>query len=181
MPDTWNSRARKTTDAVKRGAEATANQIHQATDFAARSDGQIADGAQAATGGVGAGLYKVGQRLALASQQASTALHSNANQGADRMRDTLTGSGSPGTARKAAGALGWLATKALSHTAGLAAGGIAVGGKAVAATGRMAEKSAPAVGGTAGGIVRGAASITSNAVDSIALPASRIEQMGFVA
>ncbi len=54
MSDSSNSRSRKATDAVKRGAEFTANGIYQATDFVVRNDGRIADGAQAVTGAVGA-------------------------------------------------------------------------------------------------------------------------------
>ena len=177
MSDSSNSRTRKATDAVKRGAEVTANGIYQATDFVARSDGRIADGAQAVTGAVGSGMDKVGRGLASASQQASRVLHGNANSAAERVREAITGSGAAGTVRKAAGVLGWFATKALAHTAGLAAGAAVVGGKAVAATGRLAESVAPAVGGTAGGLVRGAASMASNTVDSLALPASRIGEM----
>lgn len=177
MSDSSNSRTRKGTDGVKRGAEITANSIYQATDFVVRNDGRIADGAQAATVAVGSGLDKAGRGLASASQQASQALHGNANRAAERVRETIAGSGSAGTARKAAAALGWFATKALAHAAGLTAGAVAVGGKAVAATGRMTERAAPAVGGTAGGLVRGGASMASNAVDSVALPASRIEEL----
>lgn len=177
MSDSSNSRTRKATDGVKRGAEVTANGIYQATDFVVRNDGRIADGAQAATVAVGSGLDKAGGVLASASQQASQALLGNANRAAERVREAITGSGSAGTARKAAGALGWFATKALANAAGLAAGAAAAGSKAVAATGRLAERSAPAVGGTAGGLVRGAASMASNTVDSLALPTSRIEAM----
>ena len=177
MSDSSHSRARKATEAVKRGAEVTANGIYQATDFVVRNDGRIADGAQAVTGAVGSGMDKAGKGLASASQQASQLLHGNANRAAERVREVITGSGSAGTVRKAAGALGWFATKTLTHATGLAADAVALGGKAVAATGRLAEKSAPAVGGTAGGLVRGAAGMASNAVDSVALPASRIEEM----
>ncbi len=177
MSDSSNSRARKATESIKRGAEATANGVYLVTDLVARNDGRIADGAQAVTGVVGSGLDKAGKGLASASQQASQVLHGNASRAAERVRETITGSGSAGTARKAAGAFAGFATKALVHAAGLAAGAAAAGGKAVAATGRLAERSAPAVGGTAGGLVRGAASMASNTVDSLALPASRIGEM----
>jgi hypothetical protein len=50
-------------------------------------------------------------------------------------------------------------------------------GKVTAATGRVAERSAPAVGGAIGGVVRGAVEVTSNAVDAAALPASSIDAM----
>lgn len=128
MSDSSNSRTRKASDAVKRGAEVAANGIFQATDFVVRNDGRIGDGAQAVTGVVGSGLDKAGRGLASASQQASKALHGNANRAAERVREAITGSGSAGTARKAAGALGWFATKALAHAAGLAAGAAAAGG-----------------------------------------------------
>ena len=177
MSDSSNSRTRKATDAVKRGAEVAANGIYQATDFVARNDGRIADGAQAFTGVVGSGLDKAGRGLASASRRTSQVLHGNADFAADRMREAITGSGTAGPARKALGAFGWLTAKATVHAAGLVAGVAAVGGKAVAATGRLAESAAPAVGGTAGGLVRGAASMASNTVDSLALPASRIEAM----
>lgn len=177
MSDSPNSRARKAADAVKRGAEVAANGIYQATDFVARNDGRIADAAQAVTGAVGSGLDKAGKGFASAGQQAGQALHGNANRAAERVREAIAGSESAGTARKAAGALGWLAAKTLVHTAGLAASAAGVGGKLMAATGRVAVRAAPAVGGTAGGLVRGAVGMGSNAVDSVALPASRIEAM----
>ena len=177
MSDSSNSRSRKATDAVKRGAEFTANGIYQATDFVVRNDGRIADGAQAVTGAVGSGMDKLGRGVTSASHQASQLLHGNADRAAERMREAITGSGSAGTTRKAAGAIGWFATKMLTHAAGLAADVAAAGGKAVAATGRLAESAAPAVGGTAGGLVRGAASVASNTVDSLALPATRIDEM----
>lgn len=177
MSDSSTSRTRKATDAVKRGAEVAANGIYQATDFVVRNDGRIADGAQAVTGAVGSGMDKAGRGLAAASQQASRVLHGNANSAAERVREAITGSGTTGPARKALGAVGWLTAKATVHAAGLVAGVAAVGGKAVAATGRLAESAAPAVGGTAGGLVRGAASMASNTVDSLALPASRIGEM----
>ena len=177
MSDSSNSRARKATESIKRGAEATANGVYRVTDLVARNDGRIADGAQAVTGVVGSGLDKAGKGLASASQQASQVLHGNASRAAERVRETITGSGSAGTARKAAGAFAGFATKALVHAAGLAAGAAAAGGKAVAATGRLAERSAPAVGGTAGGLVRGAAGMASNTLDSLALPASCIGEM----
>jgi hypothetical protein len=50
-------------------------------------------------------------------------------------------------------------------------------GKVTAATGRVTERSAPAVGGAVGGMVRGAVEVTSNAVDAAALPASSIDAM----
>lgn len=177
MPDRSNSRTSKATDAVKRGAEVAANGIYQATDFVVRNDGRIADGTQMATAAVGAGLDKVGSSLASASQQATQMLHGNANRAAERVREAITGSESAGIARKAAGALGWLAAKTCVHTAGLVTGAAGVGGKLMAVTGRFTERAAPAVGGTAGGLVRGAAGMASNTVDSLALPASRIEAM----
>ena len=56
MSEKWNSRGRNTADAVKRGAEATANGINQATNFIANKDGRVADGAQAVTRVVGIGV-----------------------------------------------------------------------------------------------------------------------------
>lgn len=177
MSNTYYSRMRKAGDVVKGGAEATANGIFQATEFVVRNDDRIADVTEAATAAVGSGLDKAGRGLAFASQQASQALHGNANRVAESVRGAITGSGSAGTARKAAGALGWVAIKALAHSAGLAASAVSVGGKVVSATGRVAKGSSPAVGGTAGGLVRGAASMASNTVDSLVLPAGRIEEM----
>lgn len=177
MSDSSNSRVRKATEALKRGAEKGANGVYQATEFVARNDGRIADGAQAVTGVVGSGMDKAGRGLAAASQQVSQVLHGNANFAADRLREAITGKGTAGPARKALGAVGWLTAKATVHAAGLVAGVAVVGGKAVAAAGRMAESAAPAVGGSIGGLVRGAVGMGSNAVDSVALPASRIEAM----
>ena len=101
--DSSDSRTRKATDAVKRGAEVAANGIYQATDFVARNDGRIADGAQAVTGAVGSGLDKAGRGLASASRRTSQVLHDNADFAADRLREAITGSGTAGPARKALG------------------------------------------------------------------------------
>jgi len=177
MTDVPKSRILKSVEVGKITALAVANRIHQTTDFVVRNDGRIADGAQAVTGVVGSGLDKVGRGLAAASQKASQVLHGNTNRVGEEVCEAITGSGSAGTARKAAGAIGRLVTKGLTHATGLAVDAVAVGGKAVAATGRLTERAAPAVGGTAGGLVRGAAGMASNAVDSLALPASRIETM----
>jgi hypothetical protein len=59
MTEKWNERGRTAANAVKRGAEATANGIHTATNFVARNDGRVADGAQAVTQVLGGGLDKV--------------------------------------------------------------------------------------------------------------------------
>jgi hypothetical protein len=73
--------------------------------------------------------------------------------------------------------LAWGLTKAVTHTLGATANAATVLGKVTAATGRLAERSAPAVGGAIGGVVRGTAEVTSNAVDAAALPGSSIDAM----
>lgn len=45
MSEKWNEHGRTAASAVKRSAEATANGIHTATNFIARNDGRVADGA----------------------------------------------------------------------------------------------------------------------------------------
>ncbi len=177
MTDQWRARGLGTAEAVKRGAEATANGIHRATSFVARNDGRIADGAQAVTHVAGATIDKSGRLIAEASRQASKAMHGNATRAADAVRDSITGSGQAGAWRKAAGGLGWLITKAATHAGGLTADAVSLVGKATAATGRVTERSAPAVGGAMGGVVRGAVDMASNAVDAAALPASSIDAM----
>ena len=177
MSEKWDARGRSAADAVKRGAEATANGVHHVTDFVARNDGRVADSMQAVTQVVGVGLDKAGRGLASASQQAGTTLHNNATRLADAARNSVVGTGTPGTWRKGAGLIAWGATKALTHAVGLTANVVTVAGKAAAATGRVTERSAPAVGGALGGAVRGAAEVTSNAMDAAALPASSIEAM----
>jgi hypothetical protein len=67
--------------------------------------------------------------------------------------------------------------KVVTHAAGFSANAVSLAGDALAKSGRITEKSAPAIGGAVGGIVRGAAEVTSNAVDAAALPASSIETM----
>lgn len=173
----WNARGRYVTDAVKRSAEAAANGIRQVTNVVARNDGRVADGAQAVTRVVGAGIDKAGKGLSTLGQQASKTLHGNASRAADAARNSIVGSGKAGAWRKAAGGLGWFVTKMVAHAAGLTADAVTVVGKVAAGTGRLTEKSAPAVGGTVGGVVRGAAEVTSNAVDAAVLTASSIEAM----
>ena len=74
MSDSSNSRTRKATDAVKRGAEVAANGIYQATDFVARNDGRIADGAQAFTDAVLTLLSNTGQAANLGAKAHQAAL-----------------------------------------------------------------------------------------------------------
>jgi hypothetical protein len=177
MSDKWTERGTSAAKAFKRGAESTANGIHQATSFVSRNDGKVADGAQTATRVVGGGLDQAGRGISTAGQQASQALHGSANRAANAVRESIVGVGQANGWRKAAGGVGWLATKLLAHTAGVAADAVNIVGKATAVTGRATERYAPAVGGTVGGLVRGAADIASNAVDAAALPASSIDAM----
>lgn len=177
MNDQWRARGSEAADAAKRGAEATANGVHRVTSFVARNDSRVADGAQAVTQVAGAAIDKSGQLLSEGGRQVSTVLHGNATRAADAVRDAITGSGQAGAWRKAAGGLGWLATKLVTHAGGFTADAASLVGKATAATGRVTERSAPAVGGVLGGVVRGAVDITSNAVDAAALPASSIDAM----
>jgi len=177
MSDSASAKGRKAAETVKRTAEATANGVHHVTSYITRHDGHVADGVQVATQTVGAGLDKAGRSLAGATQHAGSVLHRNASRLADAAQKSVSGGESSGAWRKGAGLLAWGLTKALTHTAGLAANGAMLAGKAAAATGRMTERSAPAIGGVVGGVVRGAAEVTSNAVDAAALPASSIESM----
>lgn len=177
MPANRNDRGRTAARAVKRGAEATANGIHGATSFVARNDGRVADGAQVVTQVIGSRLDEVGGGLASASQQASRTLHGNATRLADAAQSSIMGTGPASGWRKGAGLLARKLTKAVTHTLGATADAATVFGKVIAATGRLAEHSAPAIGGAIGGVVRGAAEVTSNAVDAAALPASSIDAM----
>lgn len=177
MSEKWNEHGRNAASAVKRGAEAAANGIHTATSFVARNDDRVADGAQVVTRVIGNGLDKVGGSLASTSQQASRALHSNASRLADAAKKSIADSGPSSAWRKGAGFLAWGLTKVVTHTVGATANALTVLGNATAATGRVTERSAPAVGGALGGVVRGVAVVTSNAVDAAALPASRIDDM----
>ncbi len=178
MSEKSNRYGRNAATAVQRGAEAAANGLHQVTHFAARNDVRIADSAQAVTRVVGEGIGQAGRGLSSTGKQASQALHSNATRAADTVRDAITGGpGQAGTLRKAAGNLGWMTAKLLSHAAGVTADALNGVGKAAVVTGRVTTKSAPALGGAVGGVVRGAFDVTSNAVDAAALPASRIEAM----
>jgi hypothetical protein len=177
MSEKWNEHGRTAASAVKRGAEATANGIHTVTNFVARNDGRVADSAQVVTQVIGGGLDKVGASLASASQQASQSLHGNATRLADAAQKSIAGTGPASAWRKGAGLLAWGLTKVATHTVGATANAATVLGKVTAATGRVTERSAPAVGGAVGGVVRGAVEITSNAVDAAALPASSIDAM----
>lgn len=177
MSEKWREHGRTAASAVKRGAEATANGVHQATSFVTRNDGRVADGAQAVTRTVGSGLDKVGESLSSASKQASRSLHGNATRLADAAQKSIMGNESTSTWRRGTGLLAWGLTKALTHTVGLTANAVTVLGKVTAAAGRVTERSAPVVGGAMGGVIRGAAEVTSNAVDAAALPASSIDAM----
>ncbi len=177
MTDKWKARGRAAGVLAKSAAEATANGVNQVTALIARHDATVADGAQAATQAVGTTLDKAGRSVAVATQRAGKTLHGSASRLADAAQNSIVGTGPASGWRKGAGLLAWGLTKAATHTVGLAANAATVVGKAAAATGRITERSAPAVGGALGGVVRGAAEVTSNALDAAALPASRIDAM----
>ncbi len=177
MSDKSYSRGADAAAAVRRGAEATANVIHDVTSSVARNDGRVADGTEAGARAVGAGLDKAGHVFSAVGQQASKVLHGNASRAADLVRDAIAGSGHPGGGRKALAAIAGITTKVITHAVGVVADAVDLTGKAVAATGRFTARSAPALGGTGGGVVRGAAEMISNAVDAVALTASSIEDM----
>lgn len=177
MSEKWSTRGRMTADAVKRGAEVTANGVHQVTNFVARNDGRVADGAQLITHILGSGLDRTGKGLSSASKQAGQSLHGNASRAANAVEGYIRGGGEAETLRKGVGLLGWAATKMVTHAAGLTANVLTVAGEVAAGAGRITAKSAPAVGGAAGGIVRSAAEVASNAIDAAALPASSIDAM----
>ncbi|APW48460.1 hypothetical protein RA876_14280 [Rhodoferax antarcticus] len=122
-------------------------------------------------------MDKAGDGLSVAGKRASMALHGNASRAGDAVRNAIVGTGPVNGWRRAAGGLGWIAAKALTHTAGLAADTVNVVGKASTLAGRITERSAPALGGAVGGVVRGAAEMASNAVDAAALSGTRIEAM----
>ena len=167
----------ETAKALRQGAETTANGLYRLTSYVARNDGRIADGAQAVTRVVGSGLDKAGDGLSVAAKRASRTLHGNASRAGDAVQGAIVGTGPVSAWRRAAGGLGWVAAKALTHTAGLAADAVNVVGKASTLAGRITERSAPALGGAVGGMVRGAAEMTSNAVDAAALSSTQIESM----
>lgn len=177
MAEKWNARGRAAGEAVKRVAEAAANGVNQVTAAVARNDGRVADGAEAGAQVVGTGLDKAGRSVAAATQQAAKKLHGGASRLGDAAQDLVEGGGPPNGWRKAAGRFARVVTKTATHAVGFVADAATVAGNAVAATGRVTERSAPALGGAVGGIVRGAAEVTSDAFDAAALPASSIEAM----
>ncbi len=115
MSDQTTKQGSNTASALKRGAEAAANGFYQATSFVARNDGSVADGAQAVTRAVGAGLDKVGDGLSVAGKRASSALHGNANRAGDALRSAIVGNGPVSGWRRAAGGLGWLVGWPVHH------------------------------------------------------------------
>jgi hypothetical protein len=150
--------------------------VYSVTHFVARNDDRVADATQAATQALGVGLDKTGRVVSGASEKAAKALHGNADRAADTVENFIRGDGQRVAYGKVP-VLGWLATKVVTHAAGFSANAVSLAGDALAKSGRITEKSAPAIGGAVGGIVRGAAEVTSNAVDAAALPASSIETM----
>ena len=177
MSEQSNAYGRTAATAVKRGAEATANGVHSVTSYVVRHDGHVADGVQVATQVLGSGLDRAGDSLASIAQRASQTMHGNASRLADAAQRSINGTGSVSAWRKGAGMLAWGLTKAATHTVGATANVVTALGKVTDATGRVTERSAPAVGGAVGGLVRGAAEVTSNALDAAALPASSIDAM----
>lgn len=177
MSEKWKERGIKTAKTVKRGAEATANSIHQVTSVVTRNEGRMADGVQAATHAVGVGLNKAGRGLSEVGRQASKKLHGNANRSADVVQNLITGTGQAGAVRKGAGLVGWAVTKLVAHAGGLTADVVSGIGKVTVSTGGLAKSSSPVIGGAVGGAVRAAAEVTSNVVDAAALPASSIDDM----
>ena len=177
MSEQWNARGKRIVVVIKKGAEATANGLHSVSVVVARQETSLADGAQAVTVGISSALRATGQAASEAGRQVSKALHPNANHSAEAVRDAITGGSNVGALRKGAGLLGWAATKLAVHALGLVADATTLAGNATAAAGRLAENSAPVIGGVAGGVIRGAAEVASNAVDAAAISESSIESM----
>ena len=177
MTEKWNAHGHVAGQAIKRAAEVTANGVNKVTAAVARNDGRVADGTQAVAQAVGNGLNKVGRGVAAVTHQASKSLHGGASRLADAAQAAIVGDGPSNGWRKAAGLLTWGLTKTATHAAGLVANAGTVAGIAAATAGRLTDRSAPAIGGAFGGVVRGAAEVTSNAIDGAALPASHIDAM----
>ncbi len=163
--------------AAKKGAEATANTVRTATNLVAYNERPIADFGQAATGALGAGLKAGGDALQRTGSRLGRTLHGNAASAAQAAERMIAGDSDAGGGRKAAGKLFGLVVRTTTHAAGLAAQAGGLAGKVVSATGRLTGTAAPVVGGTVGGLVKGVADVTSDAVDAVMLPPSSIDEM----
>lgn len=177
MADKWAHRGAKAVEAIKQGAEVAANTVHRATAVLASTESQVASGVETATQFVGSGLDSAARSLAEASKHASEDLHRNANRYAAAVEAVIAGPDRNGGFRNLLGRVGGTLAKLVTHGGGMAATAMEKASQIAAATGRITERGAPALGGAAGGVVRGAAEFTSNAVDSTMLPASSIEEM----
>lgn len=172
-----NETIQQATRSARRASEITANGVRAATNFVTCHEESIASGTQSFVRGTGTTIDLAGRGLAVAAKAVQNSLQNNLGQTADAVRNTVSGGPNAGAGRKAFGTLLWGATHLLGKTVELTAGGTALFGKGVEATGRATANSSAGFGGAVGGIVRGSVEVTSNALDSAALSASRIEEM----
>lgn len=167
----------KAAGVARRAGEVTANGLRATTDVVARNEIGIANGAQSVMRVAGTGVDLGGRGLATGAKAVKDGVQKNRSLAADAVRGALSGGPNAGKLGKALGLVAWGTTHVLGKSVELAAGGTAIVAKGVAVAGRATSKHSTGVGGAVGGLVRGSAEVTSNAIDSAALSKSRIEEM----
>lgn len=177
MSSSNSSPKRSSAVTVRNGAEATANVVRSATNLVSRNEKSVADVTQAASDALGIGLKAVGGGLERSGAHIGSALHQSAGTAGRAVGNLIAGSSDAGATRKALASVANLLTRTTVHAVGLASQAVGQTGKLVSATGRLTERSAPAIGGTLGGVIKGAADMTSDAVDAVALPSASIDEM----
>lgn len=167
----------KAAGVARRAGEMTANGIRATTNVVTRHEESIANGAQGIVRAAGVGVDLAGRGLEVGAKAVKDGLQNNRSRAANAVRGAVAGGPNAGKLRKTLGLLVWGTTHVIGKSVEIAAGGTAIVGKGVAATGRATSNHSAGVGGAVGGIVRGSAEGTSNAIDSAALSKSRIEEM----
>ena len=162
---------------ARRAGEMTANGIRASSNAITRHEESIANGAESIVRIAGKGVGLAGQGVAISAKALQSGLRNNTAHAADAARIAVSGSTDAGLLRKGFGHLLWAATRTVGKVVEVTAGGAALAGQGISAAGRATSHSSSAIGGSVGGAVRGSVEVTSNAVDSVALSALRIDEM----
>lgn len=163
--------------AAKRSAEIAANAVRGATNLVARNERPIADLSEAAASLVGSGLRTGGEGLRQSGAKLGRVLHDKAKAAGMVVEQLVAGNTEAGAGRKAVAKFAGAATRVAARATGVAAQVAGQTGKLMLATGRLAERTAPAIGGTVGGAIKGVADMASDTVDAVILPTSSLDDM----
>lgn len=168
--------AARLADAVRQTAQSSADAVASVRRLTVQHEGKIADLAQLAVHGVGAGVVVGAAGTARAAQHLSRALHQRAERAGASVQDWVAGA-ADSSSRRWAGAAAGLLVQGAARGVGVAASAVKVAAQVVQQAGRVTQAAAPVLGGAAGGLLRGAVEMVSGSVDTLVLSERDLQAM----